>query len=136
MRSLVLDELTPNEAAAARGYLAARAEFSGVEGLYWLQLPTELLADKQIQAQAGGLPGAESYRLAVEAGRDWVRFGLLVRAQTVANPGGGQATAEQALYILDWADRMARELGLTICADLTRRDFKDAAGPAATGAEA
>jgi hypothetical protein len=133
MRSLILDELTPREAAAARGYLAARAEFSGVEGLYWLKLPPELLADSQIQAQARGLPGAESYRLAVETGEDWVRFELLVRAETVANPGAGQATAAQALHVLDWADRMARELGLTTCADLARSDLETRAGQAETG---
>ena len=132
MRSLLLDELTPREAAAARDYLAARAESSGLEGLYWLKLPPELLAERQIRAR--GRPGAESYRLAVEAGPDWVKFELLVRAETVANPGGGQATAEQVFYVLDWADRMARELGLVTCADLARND--SAAAPAETGAEA
>jgi len=132
MRSLLLDELTGREALAVRGYLAARAEFAGVEGLYWLKLPPELWAESQIRAR--GLPGAESYRLAVELGPDWVRFELLVRAETVANPGGGQATAEQSLYILDWADRMARELGLVACADPARNGSY--AGPAEAGAEA
>jgi hypothetical protein len=117
VRSLVLDELTPREAAAVKDYLAARLEFSGVEGLHWLKLPGELWADRQREARARGLPGTESYRLAVELGPDWVRFELLVRAETLANPGGGQATAEQALFILEWADRMARELNLVTCAD-------------------
>jgi len=124
MRSLLLDELTPGETKAARDYLADRAEFSGIEGLYWLKLPPELLAPPQTRARARRLSGAESYRLAVEVGPDWVRFELLVRAETLANPGGGQATAEQVFYVLDWADRMARELGLITCAD-----------PAATEAE-
>jgi microcystin degradation protein MlrC len=117
MRSLLLDELTPREAAAARDWLAARAEFSGVEGLYWLRLPRGLWADRQRQAHAGGIPGAGSFRMAVEAGPAQVRFELLVRAETLDNPGGGQATAGQTLFILEWADRMARELGLLTCAD-------------------
>jgi hypothetical protein len=137
MRSLMLDELTPREAAAARDYLAARAEFSGVEGLYWLQLPPALWADRQVRAHESGLPGAESYRLAVETGQSWLRFELLVRSETVANHGSGQATAEQVLYVLDWADRMARELGLTTCADLAWRGPETTAGPAAgTGGNA
>jgi hypothetical protein len=137
MRSLMLDELTPQEAAAARSYLAARAEFSGVEGLYWLKLPPALWTDNQIRAHESGLPGAESYRLAVETGLNWLRFELLVRAETVANPGSGQATAEQALYVLDWADRMARELGLSTCADLALQEPGTTAGPAAeTGGNA
>ena len=115
MRSLVLDELTPQEMAAVKGYLAARAEFSGVADLYWLKLPRELWADPQRQANARGLPGAETYRMAVETGPDWARFELLVRAETLANPGSAQATAEQALFILEWADRMAGELGLLTC---------------------
>jgi hypothetical protein len=117
MRSLMLDELTPREAAAARTYLAARAEPSGVEGIFWLKLPARLWAEKQSRARASGLPGTESFQLAVETGPDWVRFELLVRSETLASPGGGQATAGQALFVLDWADRMARELGLVTCAD-------------------
>jgi hypothetical protein len=117
MRSLMRDELTPREAAAARAYLADRAETSGVEGIFWLKLPARLWAVKQSRARASGLPGTESYQLAVETGPDWVRFELLVRSETLANPGGGQATAGQALFVLDWADRMARELGLVTCVD-------------------
>jgi hypothetical protein len=118
MRSLMLDELTPDEIGAARDYLAAQAEFSGVDGLYWLKLPPDLWSDNQTKARSQGTPGTESYRLAVETGLKWVRFELLVRSETMANPGGGQATTEQALYVLKWADQMARELSLFTCADL------------------
>ncbi|MDR2724941.1 MAG: hypothetical protein LBC90_02515 [Candidatus Adiutrix sp.] len=131
MRALMLDELTPREVAAARAYLLDQAEFSGVEGLYWLQLPPDLWSDHQKQAQASGLPGTESYRLAVETGPKWVRFELLVRAETLANPGSAQATTEQALYILGWADRMARELGLITCVDPSSGKTADPAESAA-----
>ena len=132
MRSLVLDELTAREAAAVRAYLAAQAEFSGVEGLYWLELPPGLWAGNQNQAHANGVPGAGSYRLAVEAGPNWVRFELLIRSETLANPGGGQATAGQTLFVLDWADRMARELGLITCADPVPKK-PETSGPGRTG---
>jgi len=118
MRSLVLDELTTRETAAVRSYLAAQAEFSGVEGLYWLKLPRRLWSDRQKQARADGLPGTRDYRLAVDAGPDWVRLELLVRSETLDNPGGGQATAGQVLFVLEWAEDMARELGLTTCVTL------------------
>lgn len=113
MRSLVLDELNRREAAAARDYLAERAVFSGVEGLYWLDLPRALWAEPQRRAGEG----AASFRLAVELGPDWVRFELLVRAETLANVGGGQATEEQALFVLRWASDMAGALGLAARAD-------------------
>ena len=118
MRSLMLDELTSGEVTSVRDYLAARAEFSGVEGLYWLKLPPDLWSDCQVLAHGNGIPGAGSYQLAVETGPEWVKFELLVRAETLANPGGAQATTGQVLYVLKWADRMARELGLVTCASL------------------
>ena len=115
MRSLMLDDLTFLETAAARGYLANRAVFSGVEGLYWLKLPRSLWAEPQLRANASGCPGTNTFRLAVETGPSWVKFELLVRSETLANPGSGQATPEQALFVLEWADRMAQELGLVTC---------------------
>jgi len=120
MRSLVLDELTLEEVTAVRDYLAARAESSGVEGLYWLKLPPELWSDYQVRAHERGIP--ESYRLAVETGPEWVRFELLVRAETLANPGSAQATTGQVIYVLEWADRMALELGLITCASLPAKE--------------
>ncbi|GHV57337.1 hypothetical protein FACS189460_3730 [Deltaproteobacteria bacterium] len=118
MRALILDELNHQETAAVREYLAARADFSGVEGLYWLELPPGLWAETQRRAREQGAAGTSCFRLAVELGPDWVRFELLVRSEILANTGGGQATAEQALFVLDWAGAMARELGLVTCADL------------------
>jgi len=134
MRALMLDELTPGETAAARTYLMDQAEFSGVEGLYWLKLPPELWSDHQKEVHESGIPGSESYRLAVETGPKWVRFELLVRAETLTNPGSAQATTEQALYILGWADKMARKLGLVTCVDPPpkepgREDAAASAGP-------
>ena len=134
MRALMLDELTTGEVTAVRAYLTAQAEFSGVDGLYWLTLPPDLWSDHQKEAHASGIPGSESYRLAVETGAKWVRFELLVRAETMTNPGSAQATTEQALYILGWADRMARELGLVTCVDLHpkepgRENAAESAGP-------
>ena len=115
MRSLMLDELAPWEISAVKDYLAEQAEFSGVADLYWLNLPRELWADRQRRANNGCLPGAESYRLAVETGGSWVRFELLVRSETLANHGSDLVTAEQALFVLEWADRMARQLDLVTC---------------------
>jgi hypothetical protein len=122
MRALILDELNRLETAAVREYLAARAGFSGVEGLYWLELPPDLWAETQRRARKRREAGTSCFRLAVELGPNWVRFELLVRSETLANAGGGQATAKQALFVLDWAGAMARELGLTTCADLSPGD--------------
>lgn len=116
MRSLVFDELLGSEIAAALNYLDREALPSGVKNLYWLALPRELWNQAQIQAEEeNGWADGESYRAAIEVGRDWVRFELLVRSESLLNLCGGQADERQAAYILRWAGEMARELNLASC---------------------
>ncbi len=113
MRSIVIDELLPHEAAAARDYLAKNALASGIEGLYWIPLERDLWNEKQIAANADEheKSEAQSFRFAVELGPDWVRFEMLVRSEGLRNLGGGQADARQGLFLLNWADEMSAGLG-------------------------
>lgn len=113
MRSLVFDELLGSEIAAVLNYLNREALPSGVENLYWLALPRDLWNPAQIQAEGENVwADGEGYRAAIEVGRDWVRFELLVRSESLLNLCGGQADERQAVYILRWAGEMARELNL------------------------
>lgn len=116
MRSILLDELLPREVAAIKEYLAANATPSGVEDLYWLDLPKTLWNENQIACVESGLRDSpKNFRLAIEAGAGWIRFELLVRSDCLHNLGGGQADARQVLFALNWADKMAVELNLTSC---------------------
>ena len=116
MRSLLFDELLEPEIDAVTDYLEQNAESSGIEDLYWITLPPELWGDIQRQAHQdeNWLEGG-SYRLAVEVGPDWVRFELLVRSEGLRNIGGGQADEPQVMFVLRWADEMARKLNLMPC---------------------
>ena len=117
MRSIVFDELLGSEVEAVRGYLNERAVPSGVEDLYWIRLDRELWNEAQIKA-LNGRDGAlaDSFRIAVELGDQWVRFELLVRAEGVLNIGGGPADERQTIFVLRWANEMAAGLGLSSCA--------------------
>lgn len=116
VRSLVFDELLEPEINAVLDYLDQEALASGVENLYWLFIPRNLWNPAQAQAQANeAWTEGEGYRTAIEVGPHWVRFELLVRSESLLNIGGGQADETQAMFILRWADEMARKLSLTSC---------------------
>ncbi len=114
MRSILFDELQPQEVAAVRVYLNQQARRSGLEDLYWIALPRVLWNENQIQTSSEGRK--PDFHFAVELGSEWVRFELLIRSEGLLNLGGGQATAEQALFLLNWANDMARKLDLLTCA--------------------
>ena len=116
MRSILLDELLAPEIEAVTEYLTARAEPSGVEGLFWISLPPEMWNETQRAALAeAGQEGGDGFRLAVEVGPEWVRFELLVRTGGLLNIGGGPADDHQTLFAVRWADEMARKLNLVSC---------------------
>ena len=116
MRSILLDELLGPEMVAIGRYLDENAIPSGIENLYWIELDRELWSEEQVRAQADtSVLEGENFRLAVELGPDWVRFELLVRSEGLLNIGGGQADERQALFVLRWADAMARKLNLVAC---------------------
>ncbi|MDR0881331.1 MAG: hypothetical protein LBP55_02130 [Candidatus Adiutrix sp.] len=125
MRSIFFDELLEPEANAVLEYLDREAVPSGLNNLYWLPLPRDLWNETQIQAQRekgrtwtgadNGLADDDGYRLAVELGPDWVRFELLIRSESLLNIGGGQADERQTLFVLRWADEMARQINLPSC---------------------
>ena len=114
MRSLFLDELYPEEIAKVHEHLQKNAKPSGLEGLYWIFLPLELLTEPQ-RAVLTSEDIFSSYHVAVEVGVDWVRFELLLRGESMENIGAAQANEEQTLYILRFAHEMAQKLDLRTC---------------------
>lgn len=108
MRSLLLDELSSQDVAKVRQHLKEQATASGLEDLYWIELPSELLADLQTAHQH-----CQPHRLAVEVGQDFVKFELLIRpVGSLRCECGAYASDEQRRFILETADRMVAELCL------------------------
>lgn len=113
MRSILFDELRNSETEAVIEYLERESVPSGLEGLYWIPVPKELGND--IQKDLNEENEEVGLKLAVEVGPDWVRFELLLRSDSLINTGGGPADERQVMFILAWADKMARELKLHSC---------------------
>ncbi|UQZ90137.1 hypothetical protein C4J81_13385 [Deltaproteobacteria bacterium Smac51] len=114
MRSILIDELLESEVIGVRDYLNRNAVASGIEDLYWIPLEESLWNETQTSAHHHEQEGVEahSFRFAVELGPEWVRFEMLVRSEGLRNLGGGQADERQSMFLLGWADEMARQLNL------------------------
>lgn len=109
MRQLLLDEIAPPDAARLTEWLKANAEMSPMEGLYWMEMPPDRLTAEQAAAE-----GDQPFCFAIEVGEDWAKIELLVRSRTnLRSPHTGYAAGGQRAYILDFADRLVADLGLT-----------------------
>jgi len=104
LRQLLLDELSADDVDRIRGWLADNAEASRLEGVYWVDLPEDLLSHTQ-RTEDG------PYSFAVEVGPDYVKLEFLVRSRySLHHPGTGFATVSQRRFILEYSDRMLDEL--------------------------
>jgi hypothetical protein len=111
MRLIILDELRTEEISMVDAYLKKSLHPSGINGLYWLYLPTSILSYTQKELE----PTAGPYKISVEILKDIVRFELLVRAEEITNMGGGHANEEQIQFVYAFVSKMAKELNLVTC---------------------
>ena len=77
MRQFVIDELSPMERDNIDSYLKRTIKQGPMLGLYWIELPPDLLSATQQEHREHG-----PFHLAVEVTGSAVTFELLVRSQT------------------------------------------------------
>ena len=105
MRQIVIDELSPMEQDNIDSYLKRSLKQGPMVGLYWLQVPPDLLSEAQ-----QGHEGHGPFYLAVEVTRDGVKFELLVRSQTNLHCSCiAHASSAQRQFVLDFIDKMLTE---------------------------
>lgn len=108
MRSLVLDELCRADMEKLASYLASTLTASAIEGVYWLDLPPDLLSAEQA---AHGDCGPHRVALVLE--EESLRLELLVRAHdSLRCTCTGYASLAQRQFLLGYMDRLIAELGL------------------------
>ncbi|MGW8192729.1 MAG: hypothetical protein ACWGOX_00550 [Desulforhopalus sp.] len=109
MRQIVIDELSPMERDNIDSYLKRSLKQGPMVGLYWIELPADLLAESQQGHEEHG-----PFYMGVEVTRSAVKFELLVRSQSNLHCSCiAHATAVQRQFILDFVDRMVREEMIT-----------------------
>ncbi|BCL63119.1 hypothetical protein DGMP_38120 [Desulfomarina profundi] len=105
MRQIVIDELSPMERDNIDSYLKRTLKQGPMVGLYWLQLPPDLLSEAQQGHEEHG-----PFYLGVEIDNVSVRFELLVRSQSNLHCTCiAHATKIQRQFVLDFIDRMVEE---------------------------
>lgn len=105
MRQIVIDELSPMERDNIDSYLKRTLKQGPMVGLYWIELPPDLLAEPQ-----RGHDKCGPFYFGVEVESDRVRFELLVRSNANLHCSCiTHATPVQRQFVLDLIDKMVEE---------------------------
>ncbi|MGD0827728.1 MAG: hypothetical protein ABSA09_06525, partial [Desulfobaccales bacterium] len=76
MKQYLLDEIARADLPRVREYLSGHAVTSSLEGIWWVDLPEDLLSPEQFEHRQ-----CRPFRFAVELGENFVRFEFLIRSR-------------------------------------------------------
>lgn len=110
MKQIVFDQLRPGDREKIAGLLTERFGQSPVPGIFWAELPAEVLAPAQKEH-----PDCMPFALALELSDDSLSCELLVRSrQRMRCSCVAYADRKQFIYVLDLLDGLLKELDITI----------------------
>ncbi|MCU0572265.1 MAG: hypothetical protein MUC41_04655 [Syntrophobacteraceae bacterium] len=110
MKQYVIDQLRESDYEKVLGLLDLKADKTGLEGIYWVNLPERLYSAVQrehVQCQP--------HYFAVNLDFNRIAFELLIRSRQIIRCSCiAYATPEQRDYILRFADETLERLGLLV----------------------
>ncbi|MFZ5765961.1 MAG: hypothetical protein ACOY4H_10245 [Thermodesulfobacteriota bacterium] len=105
MRQIVIDELSPEERANLDSYLKRTVKQGGMEGMFWLAVPDDLLASAQQGHEECG-----PFFFGIELAEKKLIVELLVRSQSNLHCSCiSYASPAQRNFLLEFLDRMLTE---------------------------
>ena len=105
MRQFIVDQLTREERDNLDSYLKRNLIQGPLEGMYWLVMPQDLLAEAQQGHESCG-----PFVVAVELEEEIIRFELLIRSQSNLHCSCiAYATPAQRDFVLHYVDVMLAE---------------------------
>ncbi|MBI5585938.1 MAG: hypothetical protein HY892_19170 [Deltaproteobacteria bacterium] len=108
MRQYLIDEIPKKEMERVRDYLEERTLPTGLQEIFWIELPPDLLSPLQWEHRDCG-----PHYLAIETGKDFVKFEFLVRGQNKFRCECVQyTTPAQEAYLLRFAHTLIETLEL------------------------
>lgn len=111
MRSYLIDELNAADMQRLLPFLESKGMKASVEGMYWLQLPEELLSTEQAEHAAQCGP----FVCSLETGQDWFKVELLVRGRGKLRCSCiAYATPEQRDWIFTRIDEILSRLEIPV----------------------
>ena len=108
MRQFLVDEIPLRQIGVIEDYLKKKTIVSGLEKIFWLEIPEDLLSSIQYEHK-----GCGPHYLAVELGQDFLKFEFLVRSRKRLRCDCVQyATEAQENYLLNFAHTLIQTIGL------------------------
>ena len=105
MRQILIDELSKEERANIYSYLKRTVRAGGIEGMFWLQIPDDLLGPHQL-----GHSDCGPFYFAIELEEEKLVFELLVRSQNNLHCSCiSYATPIQRDFLLQFVDNLVEE---------------------------
>lgn len=109
MRYYFIDEIAPEDIKKAKGFLRQNAAASGLDSLFWVRLPDDLLSPEQYKHDR-----CKPYFSAVEIGADWIKFELFIRTlKTMKCACPDYCSRRQRDFVVNFANSMIEQLGIT-----------------------
>lgn len=111
MRYYLIDELYEEDIKRIEKALNDKGYAGGVEGIWYLPVPEDLLTDEQREHMAECGP----YILALETGETWLKMELLVRARNKLRCSClSYAASALRMRMIDFLDQFIRELDIPV----------------------
>jgi hypothetical protein len=110
MKQYVIDQLRESDHSQILAYLKNDAEEAEFGDVFWHKLPEELYTDIQKEHT-----DCQPFCFAINLSLNQVDFELLIRSRQILRCNCiGYANKAQRDYILDYADRMLKDLGIRL----------------------
>jgi len=108
MKSYVVDEVSANDLENIKSYLSDNATSSGMEKLFWVDLPVKNLNIKQ-KDHVDCCP----HRFAIEIGDSWIKAEFFVRtSKKFKCECSGYCNDNQKRYIIRYVDNIISNLNI------------------------
>ena len=109
MRSIVFDEIRPDDMAKLSEHLGGTLKASALGGVYWMELPPDILSASQNEHAKSCGP----HRVTLVLEEDLLRLELLVRNSANMRCACTEyASKVQRAFLMDYLERIFEELGI------------------------
>jgi hypothetical protein len=111
MRYYLIDELFEEDVKRIESALREQGYAGGIEGIFYLPVPEDMLTDEQREH----FDKCGPYILSLETGDTWLKMELLVRARNMLRCSClAYAAPTLRAHMIDFLDRFIRELDIPV----------------------
>ncbi len=108
MKSYYIDEISRPDMGKITSYLNENAVESGMDKLYWIEMPEHILSGFQAKHSE-----CQPHRFAIETGDSWIRAEFFVRTSVKFRCDcNGYCSETQQKFIMDYIDSMISRLDI------------------------